>query len=97
MFNLLPTTERPPIDYALVNESLGKINVILNDATSLVHVEVAERMFNNFLHMFSSKQERSNSAIIYGIQMSINNARSKFEQSNESVYDAPAGIQFKCR
>jgi len=80
------THEPVKLDYSQVTTGLNKVARILDNATSLRDVEVAENMFNNFLHMFSTKQERESSHIIFGIQEAINEQRAQFEISREVPY-----------
>ena len=80
------THEPVKLDYTQVTEALNKVSRILSEANGLRDVEVAENMFNNFLHMFSTKQERESSHIIFGIQQAINEQRAKFEHSSEVPY-----------
>lgn len=90
MFGLFKAKKKQLPDYTQVSESLVKVQTILKNAKSLREVEVAERMFVNFLKVFSTEHERQSSHIIYGIQMNINERRAEFEQSREVPYDQPA-------
>ncbi len=83
---LFPKPETIQLNYNEVTTSLVKIQKILDDAKSQNEVDVAERMFNNFLKMFSTPQERQSSHIIYGVQMAINEHRAKFDKSSETPY-----------